>query len=111
VLHVSGGLNIEVSHAYQVVGRTGKGEHPVHLENPTMPNFTQQRDRLQPTETFFDPLALDLADAIALVPCRPFINRAAAPPSLVLRHVRRHPQVSALARRPTALSWHRSRCK
>ena len=86
----------EVSHAHQIVGRASEGEHPVHLENPAMPNLAQQRDRLQPAETFFDSLPLDLADAIAFVPRRPRINRAATAPPIVLRHVRRDSQVPAL---------------
>jgi hypothetical protein len=32
-----------------------------------MPHLPQQRDRLQPAKTFFDALALPLADAVALV--------------------------------------------
>lgn len=55
------------------------------LENSTMPNFSQQRDGLQPAETFFDALLLDLADAIILVPSRALVNGASAPPFVVLR--------------------------
>jgi len=50
-----------------------------------MPNFSQQRDGLQPAETFFDALLLDLADAIILVPSRALVNGASAPPFVVLR--------------------------
>lgn len=71
----------QVSHAHQVVSRAPEGEHPVHLENAAVPNLAQQRDRLQPAETFFDPLVLDLADAIAFVPRRPLIDRTAATPT------------------------------
>src|SRR5712692_6543402 len=56
-----GGLNrgwAQVPHAHQVIGGRGQGEHPVHLENPTMPHFPQQRDRFQPAEALFDPLPL-----------------------------------------------------
>src|SRR5712692_3686045 len=90
-----GGLNrgwAQVPHAHQVVGGRGQGEHPVHLENPTMPYLPQQRDRLQPPETFFDALPLLLAEPIPFMARRPPINRAPAPPLLVLRHVRRDPQ-------------------
>jgi hypothetical protein len=30
-----------------------KGEVPSHLEDSPMPNFAQQRDRLQPSEALF----------------------------------------------------------
>ena len=55
----------QIPHAHQIIGRTSEAEHPVHLENSTMPYFSQQRDRIQPTETFSDALPLDLAHAIA----------------------------------------------
>ena len=94
-----GGLyrhSAQVSHAHQIVGGTSEGEDPVHFAHPAMPNLPHQRDRLQPAETFFDPLPLSLADAITRVPGGAPINRASASPSQVLRHVRRHPQVPAL---------------
>lgn len=46
----------------QVVRGCCEREHPVHLENPTMPNFAKQRDGLQPPETFFDPFPLGKQD-------------------------------------------------
>ncbi len=78
---------------YQVVGGSRKGENPVHLEDSTMPNLPQQRNRLQPAETFFDPLPLFLADTLAHVPCRAAIERAATGPLVILRHLRPHMQV------------------
>src|SRR5258707_13543699 len=62
-----------------------------------MAHFAQQRNGLQPTKTFFDTLPLLLADGIALALRRAAINGAAASSSKVLRHVRRHPNVPALA--------------
>lgn len=75
----------QVPHAHQIVGRTSEAEHPVHLENSTMPYFPQQRDCLQPAETFFDALPLDLADAIACMLGRALVNGASASPFVVLR--------------------------
>ena len=86
----------QVPHAHQIVGGTSEAEYPVHLDNSTMPNFPQQRDGLQPAETFFDALPLDLADAIALVPGRALVNGASASPFVVLRYMRRDLQVPAL---------------
>jgi hypothetical protein len=45
-----------VPHAYQVVGRAGKGENPIDFQRSAMPHFAQQRDGLQPAKTFFDAL-------------------------------------------------------
>jgi hypothetical protein len=61
-----------------------------------MAHFPQQRDRLQPTEAFFDPFPLPLTVTISRMMCRSSINRTAAAPSQVLRHMRRHSQVSTL---------------
>jgi len=90
----------EIPDAHQIVGCAGEGEDPVHFADPTMPHFPQQRDRLQPAEAFFDPLPLLLAEAIGGVPRRPRINRAPAPPSVILRDVRRHVQMPALGHEP-----------
>src|SRR5713101_786560 len=95
----SGGLDrnfTQVPHSHQIVGRTSKSEHPVHLENSTMPDFPQQRNRLQPAETFFDAFPLDLADAITFVLSGALIDCASAPPLAVLRYMRRDSQVPAL---------------
>src|SRR5450759_3173735 len=86
----------QVPHAHQIVGRASEAEHPVHLENSTMPYFPQQCDRFQPAETFFDALPLDLADAIACMLSRAIVNGASASPFVVLRHVRSHLQIPAL---------------
>src|SRR5215469_10416125 len=82
----------QISHAHQVVGGAGESEDPVHFANSAMPNFSQERNRLQPAEAFFDALPLSLAHCVARVPRGAAINRAAAGSSQVLRHVRRHPQ-------------------
>ena len=62
-----------------------------------MPHFAQQRNGLQPAKTFFDALPLLLADGIARLSRGATINGAAASSPKVLRHVRRHPNVPALA--------------
>ena len=65
-----------------------------------MPNLPHQRDRLQPAETFFDPLPLLLAEGVTRVPLGAAIDRAAPASSQVLRHVRRYSQVAALLHKP-----------
>src|ERR1700693_2825603 len=62
-----------------------------------MSHLAQQRNRLQPAETLFYALPFLLADAIARVLRGAPINRAAALPRQVLRHVRRHAHVPAFA--------------
>ena len=69
-------LNRQIPHVDQVVGGCSKGEVPSHLEDSAMPNFPQQRDRLQPSEALFNVLPLPLADGISNVLRRASINRA-----------------------------------
>ena len=85
----------QVPHTYQVVSGTGEGEHPVHLKDPAMAHFPQQRDRLQPSETFFDALPLLLADSIAGVARGTCVDGAPASAPIILRHVRCHSQMAA----------------
>src|SRR5215469_1798771 len=63
----------EVSHAHQIVSCAGEGEDPIHLADATMSQLPHQRNRLQPAETFFDPLPLSLAYGVAGVPRRALI--------------------------------------
>src|SRR5579864_8877615 len=86
----------QVAHAHQVVGCAGESENPIHFAYSPMTNFSHQRDRLQPAEALFDPLPLPLADGVTGVPRRAAVNRTAATAFVVLRHMRRRPQVAAL---------------
>src|SRR5579864_6742582 len=91
------GLNrrsTQVPHTYQVVSGTGEGEHPVHFKDPAMAHFPQQRDRLQPSETFFNALPLSLADSIAGVARGTCVNGAPASAPIILRHVRCYSQMA-----------------
>jgi hypothetical protein len=58
-------LNRQIPHTDQVVGGGREGEDPSHLENPAMPNFPQQSDRLQPAEALFHAFPFPLADGIS----------------------------------------------
>src|ERR1019366_821793 len=73
-------LHRQIPHTDQVVGSRGKGEDPSHLEDSTMPNLPQQRDRLQPSEALFDTLPLPLTDGISRVLRRARVNRTPARP-------------------------------
>src|SRR5258708_24094399 len=83
----------QIAHTHQIVGRAGEGEDPIYRTHSAMPYLPHEGNRLQPAEAFFDPLPLLLADGVARVSRRAAIDRAAAPPSQVLRHMRRHPQI------------------
>jgi hypothetical protein len=87
----------QVSHAHQVVGCAREGKDPIYLQGSAMTHFAQQRDGLQPAKTFFDALPFLLTEGVASMSRGSTIDRAAASPSQVLRHVRRHPQVRAFA--------------
>src|ERR1700751_6230407 len=62
----------------EIVGRGGEHEEPLDQAAATMSGLAQTADRLDPPEWFFDPLALDRADAIAGMPGRARIDRRAA---------------------------------
>src|SRR5882724_3521788 len=51
--------------ANEIVGDSSQDEEPFHQAAPTMPGLAQTADGLHPAKGFFDPLALDRADAIA----------------------------------------------
>jgi hypothetical protein len=81
--------------SHQIVSSTSEGEDPIHSAHAAVTQLAHQRDRLQPAETFFDPLPLPLTDGVACVPRGAAINRAAAAALVVLRHMRPHPQMAA----------------
>ena len=85
----------QIAHAYQIVSGAGEGEQPMHFAHSAMPHLPHQGDRFQPAEAFFDPLPLSLAHGIARMPRGAAIERAAARPGMILRQVRRHPQIPA----------------
>src|ERR1700692_1364892 len=74
--------------ANEVVGDGSQDEEPFHQAAPTMPGFAQPTDGLHPAKGFFDPLALDCADAIAGMAGRARVDRGAAV-GIVLRDMRR----------------------
>src|SRR5215471_4522890 len=86
----------QVAHAHQVVGRASETEDPIHFAHSPMTNFPHQRDRLQPPEALFDALPLSLTDGVTGMSRRSTVDRTAATPRVILRHMRRHPQVAAL---------------
>jgi hypothetical protein len=55
--------------------------------NPPKDGLSNPANRLTPAEVFLDSLADHLTDSVSVVPGRSPINAAAAPPSIVLRHV------------------------
>ena len=68
--------------------RCCEGEDPPHLEDSTMSNLPQQRDRLHPTEALCNPFPPPLTDGTANVLRGASINRAPAWPPQILRHAR-----------------------
>src|SRR6202166_1244481 len=74
--------------ANEVVGDGSQDEEPFHQAAPTMPGFAQTTDGLHPAKGFFDPLALDRADAIAGMAGRARVDCGAAV-GIVLRDMRR----------------------
>src|SRR6202162_4773603 len=84
----------ELRDANEIVGDSGQDEEPFHQATPTMPGLAQTADGLHPPKGFFDPLALDRADAIAGMTGRARVNRGAAV-GIVLRDVRRAAALTA----------------
>src|SRR5258705_7575034 len=52
----------------EIVGCGGEHVEPLYQAAATIPGPAQTSNRLDPPECVFDPLALDLADAIAQMP-------------------------------------------
>src|SRR5271154_1478253 len=73
--------------ANEVVGCSGEHEEPLDQTATAMSSLAQTADRLDPPEWFFDPLALDRADAIAGMPGGARVDRRAAV-GVVLRDMR-----------------------
>src|SRR5271169_1597262 len=90
----------QIPHAHQVVGGAAEGKDPVHFAYSAMSQLPHERDRLQPSETFFDSFSLLLTEGITRVPRCPLVNRTPAAPSQVLRHVWHYPQMAALGHEP-----------
>ena len=82
-------LNLQIPQADQIVSGSREGEDPSHLEDSTMPNLPQQRDRLQPSEALFNAFPFPLTDCIADVLCGASVSRAPTWPLQVLGYVRR----------------------
>src|ERR1017187_6252765 len=89
-------LHCQVAQADPVISRTSEGEHPIHLEQPTMSHLPQQSNGLEPAETFLDPLPLPLADAVAFIPRCPLVDGTAAAPTIILRDMRCDLHMAAL---------------
>src|SRR5215831_1439025 len=85
------------------------------VRDSTVSQLAHQRNGLQPPEALFDSLPLSLADGIARVPRRASIDRAAATPFVVLRHMRCHPHIPTLSheslRVESLVSAHRYRLR
>src|SRR5271169_4836394 len=85
---ISWGCSQQISHAHQVVGRR-PSEHPAHSWQTSKSRFTHQGHGLEPPEDFFHPLAFSLTHRIARMPSGALVDRTAARPACVLRHMRR----------------------
>src|SRR6266516_6489765 len=81
----------QVAHAHQIVGGAGEGENPIYFAHSAMANFPHQRNRFQPAEAFFDPLALSLAHHVTCVSRGATIDCTAATSFVVLLLMRPHP--------------------
>jgi len=57
----------ELCHSQQVVGDRHQVGGELRLHDPNEAALSQATDRLHPAEDLLDPLALSLADAVALV--------------------------------------------
>src|SRR3972149_5171688 len=61
----SWGRSQQVSHAHQIVGRRGPGEHPPHSFQASKPRLAHQGHGLEPPKDFFHPLAFRLTGRVA----------------------------------------------
>jgi len=93
----------QVPHAHQVVGPQANVKIQSTFNVPAMPNFAHN-GRSQPAKNFFDALLFSSDAGIARVRVVRLSMGAAASSSQVLRHVRCHPQVPALAHKNPQVS-------
>lgn len=84
---VSGCRSQQISHAHRIVGRRGPGEHPADSRQAAKVRLAHQRHGFEPAKHFFHPLAFCLTHRVARMAGGALINRTAAPPSGVLRHM------------------------
>src|SRR5262249_17136088 len=82
-------LSGQISQSDQVVDRQAEDEHPTYSRPASWPRLAEQADRFQPAKNLLNAFAVLLADCVALVPRRAFIERTGAGRD-ILRHVRRH---------------------
>src|SRR5205823_13699660 len=78
----------DLRNANEVVGGGSQDKEPFDQRSSAMACLAQAADGLDPPEWFFDPLALDRADAISGMPSGAQIDRRAAI-GVVLRDMRR----------------------
>src|SRR5438067_1293695 len=90
----SSGCRQNFRDADEIVGSCGQYEEPFHQATTAISGLAQAADGLHPPERFFDPFALDRADAIAGMPGRAGIDRRAAV-GIVLRDMRRAAALAA----------------
>jgi hypothetical protein len=74
-------------HPDQIVGCHREGELEAHVRQPSHFHLGEAGDRLAPAERLLDELAFALAHLVALVACRPAVDRGAFD---LRRDVRRH---------------------
>src|SRR5258708_6934852 len=84
----------KLRNANEIVGDRGQDEEPLHQAAPAMPGLAETADGLHPSKGFFDPLALDRADAIAGMTGGARVDRGTAV-GIVLRDMRRAAAFSA----------------
>ena len=89
----------QLGQADQVERRAGEDEEPVDVREAAQFDFAHPGDGLQPPERRFDARPRVLTLRVARVPGRAPIDRAAAAPREVLRHVRRGAPARASGRR------------
>src|SRR5258706_8043628 len=87
----------QVSDSHQIVSRRRELKDPTYQPEPAMTCLTQESNRLQPAEDFFDSFALALANGVARMTSRALVNRTATPPLVVLGDVRRHVSLSQVS--------------
>src|SRR6187401_2342661 len=93
-LAVSASLRHEIPPAYQVVRGGAERKLPIDEASAAMPQFAEQRDRLQPAEGLLNELPFLMTAPIPGMSSRPRVDRAAAVSECVLGHVRRDAQAS-----------------
>src|SRR5260370_12400544 len=87
----------QIPDAHQVVSGSSELKEPTYIIEAAMTRLTHQANRFQPAKDLFHSFAFPLTQLVARMASGALVNRTAARPLVVLRHMRDHATGAQLA--------------